>query len=232
MVQIENLTKTFGKKTVLSEVSLNLENKNYALLGPNGSGKTTMFRIITGLLAKDYGTVSIDGKNIGKGIAIGYLPQNFGAFPHLTVEEMLLYLARLKSRKNDGIDWEDEVDKAVKMAHLEGQRSQKCRTLSGGMVRRLGIAQTLMGNPRLILLDEPTVGLDVEERMHMRSILDEINGRQTLVLSTHILEDAQDTCRDVVILHDTRILYQGGIEQLKKPTLEDGYLTLIKGENL
>lgn len=227
MITIENLTKRFGNKTVLNDISLQLEDKNYALLGPNGSGKTTFFRILVELLKEDAGSISVKNKNGADHLTIGYLPQKFGVFPYLTVEEQLLYFAQLKYRKNDGIAWEQEVENAILQVHLTDQRQQKCRTLSGGMVRRLGIAQTLMGSPDLILLDEPTVGLDVTERMHLKSILNEINGKQTLMFSTHILEDIQDTCDHVIILHDAKIAYQGPLEQLEKPSLQDGYLSYI-----
>ncbi len=228
MVQIDGLTKTFGKKTVLDDITLHLENKNYALLGPNGSGKTTLFRILTGLLNKDSGSIRIGGTDSIKNIPIGYLPQQFGTFPGLTVEEQLIYFARLKYSKCDGIEWEEETEKAIKTAHLTEQRCRKCRTLSGGMTRRLGIAQALMGNPGLILLDEPTVGLDVEERLRFKSILDEIRGRQTLIFSTHVMEDVEDTCEDVIIINDTHIIYQGELAGLRKPALQDGYLSLIR----
>lgn len=212
MLQIENLTKKFGKNTVLEHISLSLEKSNYGLLGPNGAGKTTLFRVITGLLHADSGTIHSD---LDRQIRIGYLPQKFGAFPNLTVEEQLKYFARLKATKNDGVCWKDEISHAISIAHLEKQRFLRCGKLSGGMTRRLGLAQAIMGCPDLILLDEPTVGLDIGERLHFMEILDQIQGKQSLIFSTHILNDVQDSCKEVIILNEGTIAFQGDFPALK-----------------
>lgn len=215
MIRIRGLQKRFGKKQVLDGIDLTLNNRNAWLLGPNGSGKTTLFRIILGLIPSDGGSVKAAGKGRRRP-NIGYLPQHFGAFPHLTVEEQLQYFARLKGAKGDGIDWDAEVERALRLAHLEGERKKKCRALSGGMVRRLGIAQAIMGRPDLILLDEPTVGLDIEERLRLQEILDEIRGQQPLLVATHILDDIQNPKDEIIIFCNGKVAFQGSPAELKE----------------
>ena len=215
MIQIKGLKKRFGKKSVLDDITLTLQDQNAWLLGPNGSGKTTLFRIILGLIPSDGGSVRAAGKGRRRP-DIGYLPQHFGPFPHLTVEEQMQYFARLKEQKGDGIDWDAEVGRAIRLAHLEEERKKKCRALSGGMVRRLGIAQAIMGRPDLILLDEPTVGLDIEERLRLQEILNEIRGEQPLLVATHILDDIQNPKDEVIIFCGGKVAFQGSPEELKQ----------------
>lgn len=215
MIRIRGLQKRFGKKRVLDGIDLTLMDRNTWLLGPNGSGKTTLFRIILGLIPCDEGSVKAAGKGRRRP-DMGYLPQHFGPFPHLTVEEQLQYFARLKEAKGDGIDWEEEVERALGLAHLEQERKKKCRALSGGMVRRLGIAQAIMGRPDLILLDEPTVGLDIEERLRLQEVLDEIRGQQPLLVATHILDDIRNPKDEIVIFCNGKVAFQGTPEELRK----------------
>ena len=215
MIRIKGLKKHFGKKRVLDGITLTLNDQNAWLLGPNGSGKTTLFRIILGLIPSDAGTVKAAGKG-GRKPNIGYLPQRFGPFPHLTVEEQMQYFAQLKAEKGDGIDWDAEVERALQLAHLEEERKKKCKALSGGMVRRLGIAQAVMGRPDLILLDEPTVGLDIEERLRLQDILDSIRGEQPLLTATHILDDIQNPNDEVIIFCNRKVAFQGSPEELRQ----------------
>lgn len=214
MIRIRGLQKRFGKKRVLDGIDLTLKDRNAWLLGPNGSGKTTLFRIILGLIPSDGGSVRAAGK--GRRPDMGYLPQHFGPFPHLTVEEQLQYFARLKEAKGDGIDWDAEVERALRLAHLEEERKKKCRALSGGMVRRLGIAQAIMGRPDLILLDEPTVGLDIEERLRLQEVLDEIRGQQPLLVATHILDDIQNPKDEIILFCNGKVAFQGSPAELKE----------------
>lgn len=212
MVRFETITKRYKQNVVLDRVSVDLDNHTYGLLGPNGAGKTTLFRIVTNLISSNGGTVTADGKS-GR-LQIGYLPQKFGAFRTLTAREQLLYFARLKQHKNDGIDWIDEVDRALELTHLTDQKDMKCNQLSGGMVRRLGIAQAILGRPDLILLDEPTVGLDIEERVRLKEMIEELRGEQPIMISSHIAEDIEATCRQVVVLKKGRVIFTGEIDAL------------------
>ncbi|MDO4175601.1 MAG: ATP-binding cassette domain-containing protein [Eubacteriales bacterium] len=212
MVRFETITKRYKQNVVLDRVSVELDNHTYGLLGPNGAGKTTLFRIVTNLISSNGGTVTADGKS--ERLQIGYLPQKFGAFRTLTAREQLLYFARLKQHKNDGIDWIDEVDRALELTHLTDQKDMKCNQLSGGMVRRLGIAQAILGRPDLILLDEPTVGLDIEERVRLKEMIEELRGEQPIMISSHIAEDIEATCRQVVVLKKGRVIFTGEIDAL------------------
>lgn len=214
MVKLNDITKRYKKNVVLDHISVALDNHTYGLLGPNGAGKTTMFRIITNLIAPNEGTVTVDGKT--EQLQIGYLPQKFGAFHTLTVEEQLFYFARLKQQKYDGINWTEEVERALELTHLSEKRNTKCGKLSGGMVRRLGIAQAILGKPDLILLDEPTVGLDIEERVRLKEMLEQLRGQQPIMISSHIAEDIEAACQQVVVLHKGHIIFTGTIEQLAK----------------
>lgn len=145
----------------------------YGLLGPNGSGKTTLLRMLAGVLQPTAGKIEIDRNSIG------YLPQKFGCFPELTVKEQLEYFACLK--KIPKKLHEEEIDRVLDIIHLSDRKKDACRKLSGGMVRRMGIAQALLGNPKILLLDEPTVGLDPEERNHFHSIIYKIKGKMSII---------------------------------------------------
>ncbi len=173
-----------------------------------------MFRIMTGLISANSGTVTANEKK--QKLQIGYLPQKFGAFRTLTTREQLFYFAKLKQRKNDSINWTDEVDRALELTHLTDMKNMKCSKLSGGMVRRLGIAQAILGKPDIILLDEPTVGLDIEERIRLKEILGTLRGRQPIVISSHIAEDIESTCQQVLVLQKGHIIFSGAIETLSQ----------------
>ena len=212
MVRLNAITKRYKQNVVLDNISIDLGNYTYGLLGSNGAGKTTLFRIITNLISANSGTVQVDGNR--RELQIGYLPQRFGAFRTLTAKEQLFYFAKLKQKKNDGIDWTNEVDRALELTHLTDQKDMKCGQLSGGMVRRLGIAQAILGRPDIILLDEPTVGLDIEERVRLKEMLEELRGRQPIVISSHIAEDIEATCQQVIVLQKKHIIFAGEIEYL------------------
>ena len=204
MVRIDGITKKYGKATVLDQVSFALDCSTYGLLGPNGAGKTTLFRIMTRLISSNGGTITIDGRE--KELSIGYLPQKFGAFRSLTAREQLLYFAKLKQRKHDSINWEEEVDRALELTNLTDEKDKKCGKLSGGMVRRLGIAQAILGKPDLILLDEPTVGLDIEERARLKDVLLQLRGTCPMMISSHIAEDIASTCLQTIVLDKGKVI--------------------------
>lgn len=225
MIEIEHLYKKYGKKDVVKDISLKLETTVYGLLGPNGAGKTTLLRLLAGVIhGKGKITYPVDCGYIG------YLPQKFGCFPELTVYEQMEYFACMKNiprkeRKN-------EIRTALKMVNLEDSKQIKCRKLSGGMVRRVGIAQAVIGKPELVLFDEPTVGLDVEERNRFLQIIGELCGKTTVLLSTHLAEDIKSACRKVIIMNhgtiisektseDTAALAKGKVFRVKQKELAD-----------
>ncbi len=200
MIKIENLTKKFNKKTVLKDISINFENFTYALLGENGAGKTTLIRCITGLYSNYTGNISV----VSSDKQIGYLPQTFGAFKELTVKEMMQFFANQKGLKAKNVS--DEIENLVNLVNLSDKIDTKSSKLSGGMLKRLGIAQALLGNPETIILDEPTSGLDPEERLRFKNIIEKIKENKTIILSTHIVEDVDVLCDKLAIMRDGEII--------------------------
>lgn len=211
MLEVHNLVKVYpGPVAALQGVSINVSKGMFGLLGPNGAGKTTLMRIVAGLLEPTSGTVRFDGEDVVEKPrrlhrVLGYLPQDFGFYPHLTGQAMLRFLLRLKGvDAPQGLDHlVDELLERVNLAHA-GKR--KVKGYSGGMKQRLGIAQALAGNPRLVIVDEPTAGLDPEERIRFYRLLAELAEDRTVLLSTHIVEDISVLCPRVAILHDGRFV--------------------------
>ena len=179
------------------------------ILGPNGAGKTTLMKLLIAALVPTQGEILLDGKKLlsqEKQLKsqLGYLPQSFGLFDELTVWQFIDYMAALK-----GIRDKAAIDTVLEQVNLAEQRKTRIRRLSGGMRQRVGIAQALLGNPRLLILDEPTVGLDPEERVKFRNLFSEMARDKIVLLSTHIVEDVQSICNRVLVLHQGRILFDG-----------------------
>lgn len=217
MIEIRNVNKSFKTKKVLNHISLNLNNQTYALLGPNGSGKTTLLRIITNIIQgegeivyknKDDTIVSL------KDIHIGYLPQKFGLFKEMKLIEQMNYFACLKDIDKD--NRANEIQRVLEAVNMENELDKKCGDLSGGMIRRIGIAQAIMGNPDIILFDEPTTGLDPEERLRFKSVLSQLHGQCPIILSTHIVEDIESVCQSVLVLKNGEIIFNDNLENLKQ----------------
>lgn len=216
MLKIDNISKEYKKKKVLNNINLVLENKTYGLLGPNGSGKTTLLRIIANIITPTTGHIN------KKELKIGYLPQKFGVLNELTVYEMMYYFASLKYI--DRNDRERIINDVLELVNLKNEVNKKCSQLSGGMLRRLGVAQAIMGEPDLILLDEPTVGLDLEERINFKTILQKLQYQYPIILSTHIVEDVEDVCDDIIVLNKGHILFNNSINEFKKISNKKVYL--------
>jgi ABC-type multidrug transport system ATPase subunit len=212
MLEIKELRKTYaGGVEALKGVSLGVPAGVFGLLGPNGAGKTTLMKILATLLEPDSGNVAVNGvdfislKMAARRI-LGYLPQEFGLYPSLTAEQTLAYFARLK-----GVTDEKEraqlIDALLERVNLSNVRSQRVGSFSGGMRQRLGIAQALIGNPRLMIVDEPTAGLDPEERNRFHNLLSEIAGAEAVVLlSTHIVSDVSNLCGRMAIIRRGEII--------------------------
>ena len=206
MLTVKNVSKRFGKIMALNGVDLQLEPGTYGLIGPNGSGKTTLFRCVMGLLKPDSGSIE-------KPQHCGYLPQSFGVDGALSVYETLEYYAAIK--KIPVKQQKAAIEEAVEAVNLSDRLKSRTGTLSGGMVRRLGIAQALLGDPQLILFDEPTAGLDPEERMRFKLLLTRLKKKGVpLIISTHIVEDVWAVCDQVVVLRKGRVLKQCKAEEL------------------
>jgi ABC-2 type transport system ATP-binding protein len=216
MINVSQLTKTYGKKVqALRGVDLEIGSGMFGLVGPNGAGKTTLMRIVAGLLRPSSGKVTVLGNDVttsrGK-LAIksvlGYLPQELGLYPDLTALEFLEYVAVLKG-VSDKAERQKQLAETLELVGLTGDARRKMRTFSGGMKRRVGIAQALLGAPQLLIVDEPTAGLDPEERVRLRNLLAEMAGRCTVILSTHIVEDISQSCSDLAVIDSGRVLFRG-----------------------
>lgn len=221
-VTITDLTVAFrgGAIRALDGINLRLPAGMVGLLGPNGAGKTTLMRVLTGVLEPTSGTISVDGTELTSRTqrrevkaATGYLPQELGLYPELTASQFLDYLALLKGITDRGVR-RDRVQEVLELVSLGDVAKRKLKTYSGGMKRRVGIAQAILNDPRLLIVDEPTVGLDPEERLRFRSLLATLAGERTVLLSTHIVDDIVQTCPNVVVIERGSIAFQGTIGDL------------------
>lgn len=219
MLQISNLSKTYPNGVqALKDVTLNISNGMFGLLGPNGAGKSTLMRTIATLQDADSGTITFDGINV---LAqkqeirkmLGYLPQEFGVYPKVSAEEMLHYIARLKGIANDK-ERSELVKALLEQVNLYNHRNKYLGGYSGGMKQRFGIAQALIGNPRLIIVDEPTAGLDPAERLRFNNLLSEIGENIVVILSTHIVDDVSELCNDMAIIAGGRVVQRGNPEDM------------------
>lgn len=230
---IRDLTKNYGKKAALKNVSVIIHSGIYGLLGPNGAGKTSFMRILAGLSEPSGGEISIHGVSINETAKIremvGYLPQDFSFYGNMSVYGAMDYLGLLscvpdKIRK-------ERIGALLELVNLKDTMRTKVKALSGGMKRRLGIAQALLNNPQVLIVDEPTAGLDPEERIRFRNLLVKFAEERTVILSTHICPDIESICENIGILKDGKLLWDGSMEELKRQSeasaLEDGYLYLL-----
>ena len=211
MLVIRDLVKIYpGPVTALAGVDLEVPNGMFGLLGPNGAGKTTLMRVLAGLLEPSSGTATLDGESMLEqperiGGKLGYLPQEFGFFPHLTGEKMLEYLLRLKGVSAPG-GIRLLCRELLERVNLSFAARRKVKTYSGGMRQRLGIAQAIAGDPRLIIVDEPTAGLDPEERLRFYRLLSELAADRIVLLSTHIVEDVAVLCPRFAVIRCGRLI--------------------------
>lgn len=208
-LELKNITKKYSKKTALSDVSLNLKNGVYALLGPNGAGKTTLINIITGLLMPTSGTVLFNGTAIGKNMQeytgkIGYLPQYPKFYKNFRADEFLRYMAVMKGIEKKGID--SLVSELIEKVNLTNDSHRYIGQYSGGMRQRLGIAQALLNNPEILILDEPTAGLDPKERIRFRNLISQLSENRIVILATHIVSDVESIAKEVILLKNGEVL--------------------------
>ncbi len=214
-IEINDLKMQYpGGKLALTGVSLDIGQGMFGLLGPNGAGKTSLIRILATLLKPTAGTIRVDGLDLDKHRKqirrqIGYLPQDFTSFPKLTAREFLDYVARLKGIKPRKARVA-QVDAMLESVGLYSARDRRADKLSGGMKRRLGIAQSLIGGPRILIIDEPTTGLDPEERVRFRNLLSDLTREEKIILlSTHIVGDISSTCGRIALLDEGRVVFSG-----------------------
>jgi ABC-2 type transport system ATP-binding protein len=219
-ITIENLTKVYPNgNQALKEISLKINNGMFGLLGPNGAGKSTLMRILVTLMEPSSGIVKMDGYDLMRDrdkirAMLGYLPQDFRFFSQLKTYEFLDYAARLAGMKNSH-ERKPAVDKMLEEVGLFEARDRKANNLSGGMKRRLGIAQALINNPKIIIVDEPTTGLDPEERIRFRNLLSTISTHDVIIiLSTHIVGDISSSCTDMALLNKGELAFTGSPDEL------------------
>lgn len=231
-ISIDHVGKDFrGKPGVLGEVTVDLPTGMIGLVGPNGAGKTTLMRILCGIVAPTRGRVLADGADISVARnrralkrVLGYLPQDIAPYPNLTPLEFLDYMGVLKGM-DDGHERRRQASELLERVGLADVAHERLEGFSGGMRRRVGIAQALMGGPRLLIVDEPTAGLDPEERMRFRILLAELGCDCTVILSTHILDDVAQTCPWVFVLQEGRVRYDGPTAGLMREACGRTWLT-------
>lgn len=215
-IVIEHLEKRYGKKQALKDVNLTIGQGMFGLLGPNGAGKTTLMKVLAAILAKNGGNIRICGVTVEQASKIrqmtGYLPQEFSMYPNMSVYEAMDYLGVL-SRVPADIR-KKRIPELLRQVNLWEDKSKKVKALSGGMKRRLGIAQAILHDPKVLIVDEPTAGLDPEERIRFRNLLCEIAADRIVILSTHIVGDIEATCENIAVMNEGRLLYQGTVSNL------------------
>ncbi|MCR5254736.1 MAG: ABC transporter ATP-binding protein [Acetatifactor sp.] len=217
VLSLDRLTKTYANKKAVDNLSIEMRPGVYGLVGGNGAGKTTLMRMISAILEPTSGEVLLDGKNVADMGAdyrdmLGYLPQDFGYYPHYTAKDYLHYIAVLK-----GIPRREAVSKSKHLLDevgLSDVANKKIRTFSGGMKQRLGIAQAILNDPQILILDEPTAGLDPKERVRFRNLISSFASNRIVLLSTHIVTDVEAIADRVLVMKNGRIVSQGSIRDL------------------
>lgn len=235
MIEVSHLTKTYGRHLAVDDVSFAVEDGQICgLLGPNGAGKSTIMNILTGYLSATGGLVTVAGHPLPEEAdaakaCVGYLPEQPPLYPEMTVEEYLLFAAELKGVKR--ADRKEQVLKAAHRTGLENVMPRLIRSLSKGYRQRVGIAQALLGSPKLIILDEPTVGLDPAQVVEIRKLIRELGKAHTVILSSHILSEVHAVCQQVLILSKGKLAASGTLEELTAGdrSLEEVFMELTGG---
>lgn len=236
MIEVSHLTKQYGKHLAVDDVSFTVKDGQICgLLGPNGAGKSTIMNILTGYLSATSGQVTVAGHPLPEEAdaakaCVGYLPEQPPLYPEMTVQEYLTFAAELKGVKKE--ERKEQVCRAARRTGLEAVLPRLIRSLSKGYKQRVGIAQALLGSPRLIILDEPTVGLDPAQVIEIRKLIRELGRAHTVILSSHILSEVQAVCQQILILSKGHLAAAGSLEELTADgkSLEEVFLELTDGE--
>lgn len=216
-LQLDRVTKQYGTKRAVDRLNLSMKVGVYGLLGANGAGKTTLMRLLCDILNPTSGEIRYDGQNIhvmGEEYRslLGYLPQNFGYYPEFTAEKFMLYMAALKGLNRSFA--QNRTEELLRLVGLEKERRKKIKTFSGGMKRRLGIAQAMLNEPEILILDEPTAGLDPKERVRFRNLISSFSKDKIVLLSTHVVSDVEYIADKIFLMKEGQILKEGTPEEI------------------
>lgn len=219
MLSLNNVSKNYGSFCALKNINFEFVSGIYGLLAPNGAGKTTLIKMLTTLLFPSEGEVLYNGQDIIKmdeeyRDILGYLPQEFGYYKNYSPKEYLLYLSALK-----GIDRraaKEKIEELLRLVALEPVANKKMKKFSGGMIQRVGIAQAMLNDPKILILDEPTAGLDPKERVRFRNLLTELSRDRIVILSTHIVSDVESIANEIIMIKEHQVLYKDSIKNLCK----------------
>lgn len=212
---IDRLSKQYNNKIAVDRISLKLQKGVYGLLGANGAGKTTLIRMICGVLKPTSGTISFDGTDVGEKAyrdVLGYLPQDFGYYPEFSAVDFMYYMASLKGLTK--VQARAKTRELLEIVSLTEVAKKKIKTFSGGMKQRLGIAQTMLNNPKILVLDEPTAGLDPKERVRFRNLISQLGKDRIVLLSTHIVSDVEHIADTILIMKNGQMLHCGSLENI------------------
>lgn len=235
MIVVKNVSKYYGNFCALNNITLELHNGVYGLLAPNGAGKTTLIKMLSTLITPSQGEIVYDGKNIIHmddefRALLGYLPQQFGYYNNYSPKQYLLYLAALKGMgRKDSIRIITELLEKVALSEVGNKKMKK---FSGGMIQRVGIAQALLNNPKVLILDEPTAGLDPKERARFRNLLSELARDRLVIVSTHIVSDVESIANEVIMIKHQEVLYKDSVENICNTLAGHVYETTIHYEHL
>lgn len=222
---IDRVSKQYNNKIAVDHISVKLQKGVYGLLGANGAGKTTLMRMLCGILKPTSGTITFDGVDVSEEqyrAVLGYLPQDFGYYPEFTAMDFLLYFAALKGIPK--VQAKRKANELLALVSLDDVGRKKIKTFSGGMKQRLGIAQALLNDPKLVILDEPTAGLDPKERVRFRNLIETLGKDSIVLLSTHIVSDIEHIADQVLMMKDGQLIFQGKYDN-QNGDLEEFYLS-------
>lgn len=233
-LEIKDLTKIYGEKRANDGITITLENGVYGLLGPNGAGKTTLMKQVTTLVRPDKGQILYDGKDVFKmddkyRDIIGYLPQEFGVYKNFTAKQFLQYVGALKGMKGKNLN--TKIDELLELVGLYDVRNKAIGKFSGGMKRRVGIAQVLLNDPKIIVLDEPTAGLDPQERTRFRNLIAKISRDKIIILSTHIISDIESVAKETIMIKKGKLLMKGTHKEILSDMSNKVYNISVKDED-